>query len=202
MSVNPSASIGLQNGIAIKKVGVNGRFFILGEIATGMGTEDALLALLRSNKSKLPLFEDGRINYHGVRKTPVVTIFIKFESEILLLQRSEKVAHYRGKWNTVAGHLDEVKTVWEKAAEELSEEVGITSSHIASVKMGVPFKYVDESIDKEWFIHPVLVELKDKPAIVLDWEHTQFVWITPGELSGYDIVPKVDVGLDHVLSLE
>ncbi|MDA1197061.1 MAG: NUDIX domain-containing protein [Nanoarchaeota archaeon] len=166
-----------------------------------MGTEEELLALLQSNKENLPSFPDGRINYHDVRKTPVVTIFIKFESEILLLQRSEKVQQYRGKWNTVAGHLDEVKPVWEKAAEELSEEVGITSEHISSVKMGVPFTFVDESINKEWFIHPVLVVLKNKPDITLDWEHTQFVWITPGELAGYDIVPKVDVGLDHVLSL-
>ena len=47
----------------------------------------------------------------------------------------------------------------------------------------------------------MLVVLKNKPDITLDWEHTQFVWITPGELAGYDIVPKVDVGLDHVLSL-
>ena len=166
-----------------------------------MNGEEKLLDLLQANKDHLPSFPDGRINYHGVREVPVVTIFVKFKDEILLLQRSQKVHYYAGKWNTVAGHLDTVITVREQAAKELSEEVGVTDDHIASVKMGVPFKYVDESIDKEWFIHPVLVVLKDKPSITLDWEHSRFVWIKPSEVSSYDIVEQVKESLDHVLSL-
>lgn len=62
----------------------------------------------------LPHFPDGRIDYSHASKAPVVIIFVKHKGKILLLKRSSKVRAYKGKWQVVAGYLDEVKPLREK----------------------------------------------------------------------------------------
>ena len=47
---------------------------------------------------------------------------------------------------------------------------------------------------------PVLVELKDKSEIKLDWEHTEFKWIKPEEMKNYDTVTSLDKSLKKVIS--
>ena len=145
----------------------------------------------------LPRFPDGRINYSKAAAAPVVTIFVRYKGEILLLKRGDKVATYRGKWNTVAGYLDELKPVREKVLEELHEEVGISESQILTLRFGRPFRTTDRSIGKTWFIHPVLIELKEKPRIKLDWEHTEFRWIKPEEVQAFDTVPNLAKGFER-----
>ena len=154
---------------------------------------------IKEFSEKLPKFPDGRINYSHSDKAPVLNCFVKFGDRVLILKRSDKVGAYKGKWNSVAGYLDEPKPVREKVLEELKEELGILKNDILSVKMGEPYEFFDDSIKKTWIIHPVLVELKQKPKIKLDWEHTDFKWIAPEELLDYDIVTKLDESLKRVL---
>ena len=92
--------------------------------------EAKILDLLKKFSKKLPHFEDGRINYSDSNEAPVVTIFVKYKNEILLLKRSDKVRTYREKWNTIAGYLDEVKPLKEKVLEELREEIGVIEKNI------------------------------------------------------------------------
>ena len=161
--------------------------------------ETKTLDLLEKFSKKLPHFEDGRINYSDSNEAPVVTIFVKYKNEILLLKRSDKVRTYRGKWNTIAGYLDEVKPLKEKVWEELREEIGVIEKDILNIKYGGSYKLKDKKINKIWIVHPVLVELKDKPEIVLDWEHTEYKWIKPKDLNKYDTVASLGETLNKVL---
>ncbi|HDD36375.1 MAG TPA: hypothetical protein ENF50_02775, partial [Archaeoglobus veneficus] len=81
--------------------------------------------MLNEVSKKLPKLSDGRIDYSNSDVAPVVTVFVRYNNEILLLKRSNKVRTYKGKWNTVAGYIDEFKPLKEKILEELREEIGV-----------------------------------------------------------------------------
>jgi len=148
--------------------------------------------------SQLPRFPDGRIDYSRSDRAPVVTCFIQFEGKILLLKRSDRVHTYQGKWNTVAGYLDEPKTIRQKAIGELEEELGIQHHNISRITLGLSYEFFDPGANKSWLVHPVLVELKKRPQIKLDWEHTEFKWISPHEIGLYDTVPRLEESLKRV----
>src|SRR3989338_133082 len=157
-----------------------------------------ILDIIKEFSKKLPKFKDGRIDYSKSNEAPVITVFIKFKDKILLLKLSDKVLTYKGKWNTIAGYLDEVKPIEDKVKEELREKINV--KEFLSIKIGKYFKILDKKINKKWIVTPVLVELKDKPEIKLDWEHTEFEWIKPEEMKNYDTVVSLDKSLEKVIS--
>ena len=165
-----------------------------------MTNESNILNLLIEFSEKLPKFEDGRIDYTNSEEAPVITVFVKYKEEILLLKRSDKVGTYKEKWNTIAGYLDEIKPIKEKVLEELREEIDVHREQIKSIKFREPYPLIDKELNKKWLIHPVLVELKEKPEIKLDWEHTEYKWIYPKELSNYDTI--IDFARTLKLALE
>jgi 8-oxo-dGTP diphosphatase len=73
--------------------------------------------------------------------------------------------------------------------EEIKEELGIDKKNVSTIHFGKPYE----------FAHPVLLELKNKPEIKLDWEHTEYRWIEPKELKKFDIVLKLEESLEKVL---
>ncbi|MBN2603345.1 MAG: NUDIX domain-containing protein [Candidatus Thermoplasmatota archaeon] len=154
-----------------------------------------IIKLVKKFADKLPIFSDGRIDYSNAKTAIVVTVFIKFNKKILLLKRSDKVSTYRGKWNTVAGYIDEIKPVEEKIYEELKEELGIERENIKNLKLKQPFSFKDNKINRTWIINPALVELNKKPEIKLDWEHVEYKWINPRDIDSYDTVPNLKVSL-------
>ncbi len=160
---------------------------------------DKIKDILQEFSEKLPKFSDGRIDYSNSDKAPVLTCFVKYQDKILLLKRSGKVRVYKGLWNTVAGYIDELCPVKNKALTELKEELGIAEDMIRQVKQGMPYEFHDKNARKTWIIFPFLVDLKKKPAIKLDWEHTEFKWIKLGQINRYNIVPNLDVTLKKVL---
>lgn len=92
----------------------------------------------------------------------------------------------------MAGYLDEVKPVRDKVLKELEEEVGVEENDISSITFGETWEFRDPDIRKTWLIKPVLVELKRKPMVKLDWEHTEYKYIEPSELKSFDIVPNLE----------
>ncbi|MFH1209662.1 MAG: NUDIX domain-containing protein [archaeon] len=148
---------------------------------------------------KLPRFKDGRINYSNSNRAPTINCFVKYKNKILLLKRSSKVKNYKEKWSSVAGYIDEDKTLKEKSLEEIKEELDIKENNVLSMKIGKPIKIYDKKIKKAWLIHPVLIELKDKPKIKLDFEHTEYRWIYPKEIRKFDILPFLEKSLKRVL---
>ncbi len=161
--------------------------------------EQKILKTIGEFAKKLPKFPDGRIDYSSSNIAPVITVFVKYKDKILLLKRSDKVRVYKGKWFTVAGYLDEMKPLHEKIMEELREEIGVEESNISSIYFGESHKFTDADVNKTWIAHPVLVKLKNKPSIKLDWEHTEYRWIKPEEIKKFDTSPKLDESLIRVL---
>ncbi len=151
--------------------------------------------ILENFAKKLPKFPDGRIDYRNSDEAAVLSIFVMFRGEFLLLKRSDRVGNYRGRWNVVAGYFDELKSVGEKALEELEEETGVNADQVSKLKAFPYFKLVDEEIDRIFYVFPILVLLNEKPDVKLDWEHTEFKWIDPKELKKFDVV----YGLQDVL---
>ncbi len=164
-----------------------------------MNPETQALATIKFFAARLPKFPDGRINFRSATEAPVLTCFVKFRDNILLLKRSHRVGDYKGKWHTVAGYLDELKPLRQKALEEVHEELGIAENEVAAVHLGTPKKFTDTTINKTFIIHPVLVELKSQPTIALDFEHTGYAWIKPEDLAKFDTVPHLDKVLKAVL---
>ena len=161
--------------------------------------EKKALATIKEFANKLPKFPDGRIDYSNSDVAPVITVFLKYKDKILLLKRSVKVRAYQGKWNTVAGYLDEARPIYEKVAEEINEELNLNKDNISSIHTGMSYKFIDTKINKTWLIHPVLIELKNKPVIRLDWEHTEYRWVKPKELKDYDAVPNIEKSFKNAL---
>jgi ADP-ribose pyrophosphatase YjhB (NUDIX family) len=111
-----------------------------------------------------------------------------YEDKLLLMKRSDKVSTYKGKWMAVAGYYDEPVTLRKKVEEELREEIDV----VAYKKFHAfdPLIVEDAGINKNWIIFNALVELNEDPKIILDWEHTEYVWIMPEDIINYDIVPS------------
>lgn len=161
--------------------------------------EEKILKIIKRFAKKLPKFADGRIDYSTSETAPVITVFVKYKNKILLLKRSDKVLTYKGKWNTVAGYLDDMKPIKEKALEELSEEIGVKKDIISNIDIRETFKFKDQDLNKTWIVTPVLVMLSYLPQIKLDREHTEFRWIKPEEIIDFDCVPMIAKSLKKVI---
>ena len=157
-----------------------------------MVQEQKILNITKEFSEKLPKFSDGRIDYSNSNIAPVVIVFIKYKNLILLLKRSDKVRTYQREWNAVAGYLDEIKPIQEKALEEIQEETKISKENILSIQIRESYKFIDSEINKTWIIVPALAELKNKPEIKLDWEHLEYKWINPKELKNFDLVSNLE----------
>jgi 8-oxo-dGTP diphosphatase len=164
-----------------------------------MTDEKKIYHLIESFAKKLPRFPDGRIDYTHSDTAPVITVFISFKGRILLLKRSDNVLTYKGKWNTVAGYLDEIISIKEKVYEELFEELGIKEMDIRSISIGGSYSFTDPSAKRSWIVHPVKVELAHDVQIRLDWEHTEYRWIDPDDINDFDTVPNAKMSLKRAL---
>jgi 8-oxo-dGTP pyrophosphatase MutT (NUDIX family) len=134
-------------------------------------------------------FPDGRIDYTNEIECAVITIFVIYDGKLLLMKRSNKVGTYKGKWMAVAGYYDEPVAIRTKVEEELREEIGVVN--YKKIETFDSLLIEDKEINKNWIVFNALVELNTMPEIVLDWEHTEYVWINPKELVNYDVTPSL-----------
>ncbi len=137
-------------------------------------------------KEKLPRLSTGELDYTNAKKVPAIIICVYSEGELLLLKRSDKVHSYKNYWNAVGGYLDKNLTLKEQAKIELREETKITN---AKITLGEPFTEKNKGI--EWIIFPARADIKIKPEIVLDWEHTEYKWVEVKEVKKYKITPAL-----------
>ncbi|HIH31690.1 TPA: NUDIX domain-containing protein [Candidatus Woesearchaeota archaeon] len=144
---------------------------------------------------KYPKFPDGRIDYSDKKTCAVLTIFVEFNGKILLMQRSDKVSTYKGKWMTLAGYYDELVPIKKKILEELREELNIGESNVKTLTVNKPHKVTDRDINKEWIIFTSRIILGKSSKIKLDWEHTEYKWVKPQEILNMNIVPSLIVSL-------
>ncbi len=129
------------------------------------------------------------------RPTHVVTCFLRRTDtknpQILLVRRSQRVGSYHGHWAGVSGFVEQNVTPDEQAYTEIREETSLQREQVRMLRRGAIVEYVDEALDRHWYIHPFLFEISTPDAIKTDWEATEMRWTDPSELSQYETVPKL-----------
>lgn len=140
----------------------------------------------------------GQVDFTNARWAPVINCVVRYRGRILLVRRSEARALYPGKWNGVAGFLDDRKSLREKVEEEIREEIGIPKAKIRQTRLGRIFDQEDAAYKKTWVVHPVLVDVTTD-HIALDWEAMEYKWVLPREIRKFDLVPLFSKVIQNVL---
>ena len=127
-----------------------------------------------------------------MRKTKIVTSFLRNSEKILLLKRSEKVKSMKNLWAGISGIIEDNEKPIKRAKIEILEEVGIEESDITLMKEGN--KILIESpqyVNHQWEVYPFLFSCTNR-EIKLNWENSNSKWIGMDELNNFTVVPSLD----------
>jgi len=127
----------------------------------------------------------------------VVTSFLQKDQLILLLQRSNQVGTYQGKWAAVSGFLEENEDPFDRAKIEINEEIGLNSVDIRLIRTGDLLRAYDQKKNTVWIVHPFLFET-NRSAIRVNWENSQYKWVDADELANYETVPSLIQTFDRI----
>jgi 8-oxo-dGTP diphosphatase len=200
---HPVTATRASPGIAIvpQSGATQSRSEIVGWVVEGEGLPEGLVGFEGPVVGQLDsdLFRDGEpVTVDGtsgwaelptVPAAPVVTAFLERpDGRILLLHRSEQVGSFRGAWAAVSGYLED-PTPEAQARREVLEETGIPAEACRLAASAEPI--YARGTDRIFVVHPFRFEVSD-PPVRLDWEHTEFEWVPPGELGRRSTVPKLD----------
>jgi 8-oxo-dGTP pyrophosphatase MutT (NUDIX family) len=130
----------------------------------------------------------------------VVTAFLEFDGQILILRRSKRVKTMKEKWGAVSGYIEN-RDPLSQAIIEVYEETGLDSSTIKLMRSGDLLAVIyPENPDITYNVHPFLFQSKSG-KVILSREHDQFKWITMKELWKYNTVPKLKEAYENVTDL-
>jgi 8-oxo-dGTP pyrophosphatase MutT (NUDIX family) len=134
-----------------------------------------------------------------MRSTKIVTSFIKDNDKFLLLKRSNTVKTMKGLWAGVSGIIENDEEPLRRAKIEIFEELGITEDKIKFLKSASKMKVDSPQYENhEWEIFPFLFEVKN-PIIKLNWENSEYKWITFDDIKNYETVPSIQKVLFSLL---
>ena len=137
--------------------------------------------------------------------TPVVTVFIRHDAQVLLLRRSEAVGSDSGRWGGVAGHVaEETGEPLEDAADpetaarrEIREETGLADDAVSLVRRGEPFAVADPDLNRRWLVHPFLFDA-ERSAVETNAETVAHEWVSPTAILRRETVPDLWTSYDRV----
>jgi len=140
-----------------------------------------------------PMFipRPGQVDYTHIRYAPVLNAVVVYLGKALLPQRSNDMRSYPNHWCGISGYLDDHRSVEDRARQEMSEEVGITTDRILSMQRGTVLLQEAPDHDKSWLVVPVLVRVRDR-RYRLDWESQAAGWFTMTEAMGLPLLPGFD----------
>ena len=134
-----------------------------------------------------------------MRATKIVTSFIQDEQKLLILRRSNKVKTMKGLWAGISGIIEKNEPPLTRAKIEIYEETGISEDKIRLIKNAAKLRVNSPQYENhEWEIFPFLFEAKN-PDIKLNWENSEYTWITIDELKNYNTVPNLEKVLQNLL---
>lgn len=117
----------------------------------------------------------------------VVTCFLRYRGDVLLLRRAANARTYPNRWGAVSGYV-ETDEPRQTARVEIREETGITAPRLT--REGTAFTVVDDTLDHEWVVHPFLFEV-DTPDVTLTEEASAADWVAPTEILRRQTVPQL-----------
>ena len=115
----------------------------------------------------------------SVPKGAAVVIFDR-EGRVLLLLRPESVNWAPGKWALPGGHIEEGEKPIDAAVREVKEE--------AALEIAEPTEfYMSDNGEVVYFA------TRDyRGEVKIDFEHEDFAWVYPQDLTNYDMAPRVE----------
>lgn len=151
-----------------------------------------------------PLPRSVRKFLHGIargswRTAAVVDAFLIRQGKIAVFKRSEDVGVYRGKWQTIAGHIQPDVDPLDQAYVELREEIGLRPREVKLLTSIGPILRVDRTLKRAWVIFAYLFSTR-RSRFQLDWEHTAMRWIAARTFRRLDHTPGVPDILDRLLA--
>ena len=104
----------------------------------------------------------------------------------------------RGLWGGVSGIIEGNEEPLQRAKIEVFEETGILENKIVLSKAASEMQVSSQYSNHGWIIHPFLFTVKES-QIKLNWENSEYKWISPDEMSNYKTVPSLDKVLARLL---
>ena len=104
----------------------------------------------------------------------------------------------KGLWGGVSGIIEGNEEPLQRAKIEIFEETGIEEKKIILAKTASEMQVTPQYSNHGWIIHPFLFTTKE-PQIKLNWENSEYTWISPDEISKYKTVPSLDKVLARLL---
>ena len=131
----------------------------------------------------------------------VTCLLVDNEENLLILKRSDKVRTYRGLWGGVAGYVEKDEEPGDAAFKEIKEEVGLEKDDVSLLKKGEPIIFTDfyEGEQYNWEVFLFLFKTEKKDKLKIDWEHSEYRWITPPDIDKYDTVPHLRKVVNELL---
>ena len=127
-----------------------------------------------------------------MRKTRIVTSFLKYNNKILILKRSQKVKSMKELWAGISGIIENNELPINRAKIEIFEEVGIKQEYIKLIKSSNEITVESpQYANHQWIIFPFFFKT-DINDIKLNWENSEFRWIDIQELKEFNTVPSLE----------
>ena len=127
-----------------------------------------------------------------MRKTRIVTSFLKHNNKILILKRSQKVKSMKELWAGISGIIENNELRINRAKIEIFEEVGIKQEYITLIKSSNEITVESpQYANHQWIIFPFFFKT-DTNDIKLNWENSEFRWIDIQELKEFNTVQSLE----------
>lgn len=120
----------------------------------------------------------------GADGHPVVTAVLRSRERVLLLQRSDAVAEFPGRWAFVSGSM-ETDDPEREARREIAEETGLADA-VTRVRTGRTLTVTDDG--RTWAVTPMLFDC-DREAVSLNPESDAAEWVHPTAVLRRKTVP-------------
>jgi len=121
------------------------------------------------------------------------------DDQYLILKRSDKVRTMKDLWAGISGIIEGNEDPLYRAKKEILEETGITENQITLVRAASQMRIDSpQYANHEWLIFPFLFSVK-KPQIRLNWENSEYQWISPSDMKKFETVPSLEKVLASLL---
>lgn len=127
----------------------------------------------------------GEILIGNIKEKSTATVYLVNDDKLLLLKRSGKVSTFPSQYGGISGYVERGELPEQTGKREVIEETGISDVHFVSKGRNV---YVRKD-DTLFMITPMLMRTGTR-GVKLNWENSDYEWISFDSLEKYDTVPK------------